>query len=783
MFCQQRAKRRQSCLSVFILLFLTAPLYGLEPPTKSQLDQYRRDGTLTARIEAARQIGNHLIPPERMHRLYYNLDRLYRQKTGRSPFRPDVVLAPPPNWSGMPTKGTVKVLGLLIEFNDYAHIAADTVSAVTDLTFGSGTGGTFPYESLYQYYYRSSFNQLTIQGNLLGWYTTAYNRSTVVQTPAGREALIKEVLNHYNGIGHDFTQYDNDGDGSIDYFFVIWTGPPGTWASFWWGQKTYFWDGTYTIDGKTLSHYSWQWESFNYPSGQYDPLVLIHETGHALGLPDYYDYNGLMGPGGGIGHLDMMDANRADHNCFSKFLLEWLTPTVATGAGGPYTLRPAQANKDALVFMPGATSSAFGEFFMVQNRQQSGNDNGIPGTGLLIWHVDSRLNTSGNEYIADNSFTDNKLLRLMEADGLEEIETGDGNADAGDFYTPGTTFGAGTIPNSLKYDRHPCGLGVNAISYSGSDLRFSITDVRSDTTPPAGVPASPLIAGGSTTTNEMNFMWPPVCSDPESGIATCQLLIGSAPGDGAYYNSGTAQPLRATARGIPGQGFAWAKLRPLNGADLTGNWSIDMMFFNPAPSLNHAVDNPALIFTGSGPVRPDGAATWYWQSGCSKDSQDAAASGTLADSQSSRLDTAVSGPGVLTFWWKVDSETNCDYLRFFIDSSEQHNITGNVDWVQRTYVIGTGNHTLRWEYSKNSEYLAGWDRGWVDQVTYTFSDSRGDANNDGSRNQTDVQFIANYLSGQAITLPSGGHAADMDGNTAVNLRDLVIMQVKAVYGW
>ena len=71
---------------------------------------------------------------------------------------------------------------------------------------------------------------------------------------------------------------------------------------------------------------------------------------------------------------------------------------------------------------------------MVQNRTRPGNDADLPADGLLIWHVDARLTRSGSDFLYDNSYTAHKLLRLMEADGLEEIER-----DSADARTPRTT--------------------------------------------------------------------------------------------------------------------------------------------------------------------------------------------------------------------------------------------------------------------------------------------------------------------------------------------------------
>jgi M6 family metalloprotease-like protein len=459
-----------------ILLFAFSLAFALEPPTREQIERYRLDGTLAARIAQARSFGNYKMAPRLVSGLRERMRGMTMDRAGlrTRPRATDRIMVPPPGWTGMPTSGTVKVLALLIAFNDYP--AVTPAATFASRLFGDGQGGP-PFDSLRNYYRRSSYNQLEIQGNVLGWYTAPYARSTVAETDTGRQNLIKEALTYFDQQGHDFSQYDNDGDGAIDYFCVFWTGPHGEWASFWWGYYTGFYDSSFRLDGKRLSQYSWQWELYGYPSGNFSPSTIVHETGHALGVPDYYDYDDTIGPRGGVGGLDIMDGTAGDHNCFSKFMLDWISPTVVAAAPRTVSLAASGLNRDALLFMPGAVPGRiFDEYFMVQNRQRVGNDTGLfTGTdGLLVWHVDARLTGSGWDFLYDNSYTAHKLLKLVEADGLEEIETYGVNAAAGDYYKAGRSLSPWGTPNTARYNGTPTGLGITNIVGTTSPISLDI---------------------------------------------------------------------------------------------------------------------------------------------------------------------------------------------------------------------------------------------------------------------------------------------------------------------
>ena len=202
------ARKGWAAAAVFLLAFSQA--LALEPPTKEQVDRYRRDGTLAARAAKARSYGNHRIAPRLVTRTGERLRQLALEAEARKAgLRPPArLMAPPPNWTGMPTRGTVKVLALLIAFSDYPGTTPPATFA--SRLFGDGQGGP-PFASLRNYYRRSSYNQLEIGGTTLGWYRTAYPRSSVTSP----EAVIEEALSSFDATT-DFSQYDNDGDGTID---------------------------------------------------------------------------------------------------------------------------------------------------------------------------------------------------------------------------------------------------------------------------------------------------------------------------------------------------------------------------------------------------------------------------------------------------------------------------------------------------------------------------------------------------------------------------------------
>ena len=120
------------------------------------------------------------------------------------------------------------------------------------------------------------------------------------------------------------------------------------------------------------------------------------------------------------------------------------------------------------------------------------------------------------------------------------------------------------------------------------------------------------------------------------------------------------------------------------------------------------------------PWQTSGDADWFVQSATTHGGQHAAQSGDIGDQDSSSLEVTVDcgAGGEVSFWYKVSSEANYDYLEFYVDGSKRAEWAGEVGWVQYTTTVNAGVHTFRWTYDKDWSVSDGADCGWIDDVIF-----------------------------------------------------------------
>jgi hypothetical protein len=214
-----------------------------------------------------------------------------------------------------------------------------------------------------------------------------------------------------------------------------------------------------------------------------DPLgVYVHEFGHWLGLPDLY-CTGLVCLPDGAGKWSLMadgiylsdpsgkndpskpatcaeasgqcvfGSSPAHLDAWSKVWLGWVIPaTVTVNAGeGARTLGPVETNQAVIKVQ--ASTGTESQYFLLENRQQTGFDQGLPGHGLLVWLVDEQI---VNLNFAANSINNSKFrpgLKLIEADGDGALlQYGGDSGSAGDPF-PGSTNNTALTPNTTPPSR------------------------------------------------------------------------------------------------------------------------------------------------------------------------------------------------------------------------------------------------------------------------------------------------------------------------------------------
>jgi M6 family metalloprotease-like protein len=520
-----------------LLLYIPKAVFASPAPSEAEIEQYKKDGTLKKRMDYIKNnIENHKVDPF----LIYNFNR--KMKNLNMDFNSLAIQSTtslPPKWSGgMPSSGTVSTVTLLIDFPDYNYEGTETIYDIRSRMFGSGNRGNYPYESLSEYYKRSSYGKLNITGKVLNWYRAKNNMDYYEKLGAeGRQALIKEAMDYHKRQGVNFAEFDGNNDGKIDAVYVKWGGPIKGWGSFWWPYTASWQDAAFTIDGKTMPRYVWS--SCENESGNSN--IDIHETGHLLGLPDHYDYDfwGKVGPSGGTGKVTMMDSSEGDHDAFSKILLGWIEPKIVSEETQSITLTPSEDTPTAVIVMTNTNKNIFSEYFVIEYKNMDRNNKSLESIlspGLYIWHVDATLDSTGYTFLYNNSDTEHKFIRLMEADGLEEIEQGTGLADSDDAYKTGETFGVNTYPASDGYSGKYTGLQINNIINNIGSMTATFGFVSDN------------IAPKITSLNPMNGAVNQLIDGQIMLTYDTSVYLGTNPEDISIINSTTSENMEFTKR-------------------------------------------------------------------------------------------------------------------------------------------------------------------------------------------------------------------------------------------
>ncbi|OGV37244.1 MAG: hypothetical protein A2X48_12745 [Lentisphaerae bacterium GWF2_49_21] len=295
-------------------------------------------------------------------------------------------------------------------FNQAGHITDGAVGSVRD------------------YYSEASYGNVTIQTIVTPWVMLPSNQAyyggnDVYGNDQNPQAMIQDAINAADAAGFDFSQGDGDGDGWVDCLTVIHSGYGEEWG----GQDDCIWSHKWelasTATKDTVKMYTYHTEPAcrGYESDQFGEItrigVICHELGHFFGLPDLYDYSSTFG---GLGDWCLMSGgswNGSDGNCpphfsaWCKNSLGFVNPKLIH-SDTSIPIGRLYDNPDVHLLRDGCSN---GEYFLIENRQQEGFDTALPGSGIIIYHVDSKsANNDLGEWL-------HPLVKIEEADGNDSI--------------------------------------------------------------------------------------------------------------------------------------------------------------------------------------------------------------------------------------------------------------------------------------------------------------------------------------------------------------------------
>lgn len=405
----------------------------------------------------------------------YNYDPTIKQDPNKVFTNQELLTKSYDNYSSA-SIGKVKALIIPIEIKGYSF--QSTILEDINITFNGTSDDTNYFESVSSYYYKTSYGKLDFDFTVAPVYQSSYTPNDIKHY--NNKNLINKAVNDYIA-NNDTKQFDSDGDGFIDMTWFVYSChngsadttlnrlENGSYETFW-AYSTDM-NGSPNVSAPVVNSYGWASYDFMFEvtgfkryssSTKFDAHTFIHETGHLLGLDDYYSYDSTVNIGP-LGGLDMMDFNIGDHNAFSKMLLGWTNPYVVSGdvTKQTYTINSSSISNDAILVCNNWNGTVFDEYLLIElyspdglNRIDSktvySNVKMFSTYGVRIYHIDNRLlkfSYKNGSYYAD--YSSNGFAIPMKDSEIKAISSLPNKSDKTSLYAILTS---NTQTNEYSYD-------------------------------------------------------------------------------------------------------------------------------------------------------------------------------------------------------------------------------------------------------------------------------------------------------------------------------------------
>ena len=371
-----------------------------------------------------------------------------RHETGRAKLAPQRIMNA--TTEGMPLNIAPRGLVILANFSDVSFKEENNLAAF-EAMFNSETynyhGAT---GSARRYFEDQSFGQYQPVFDIVGPVTVSqpqkyYGSNNRMGDDAHPDELIIEACQLADADwGVDFSIYDNDHDGFIDFVYVFYAGQGeadgGATYTIWphtayiytsYGKNVY-------LDGKRLNTYACSNEihyvlGFGLTRTGIGPFC--HEFSHVLGLMDHYATNNSIAKQ--TGYWDLMCSGNYNNNsntpagytAYERFYMGWGTPVILNEPVTIDSMKSLVTSGEMYIVTETGESNLQGnnpnpaKFYMLENRVRESWDMYLPGEGLLI----TRINFSFSRWMSNTVNNYEPLgYDIIEADGKTPEYPNDG---------------------------------------------------------------------------------------------------------------------------------------------------------------------------------------------------------------------------------------------------------------------------------------------------------------------------------------------------------------------
>ena len=264
--------------------------------------------------------------------------------------------------------------------------------------------------SVHDYFLAQSYGQLNLTFDLI-YVALPDNRAKYCSTfyhDENSQYMVDDIVDALTAQEIDWNLYDWDGDTFIDQLLIVFAGEGQNagggsstiWPHQWWlsqhlnqateegfdyrSYRTVTYGGKdYHIDCYCCAQEEAKQEGYNSSFG-----IICHEYTHCFGLPDFYSNSGKV-----VGSWDLMDDGQqngmgftpCNYSAHERMLMGWLTP-IELSAPATITDVPALCDEPAAYLI--RNDGAENEYYIIENRQQRGWDEGLPASGIVVFHVD-----------------------------------------------------------------------------------------------------------------------------------------------------------------------------------------------------------------------------------------------------------------------------------------------------------------------------------------------------------------------------------------------------------